>query len=346
MNCIVVIEDQFEVRDNLAEILELSGYKVYQAADGATGVTAVQTHLPDLILCDVMMPRLDGYGVLKILRADPATRHIPFVFLTAKSENVDVRKGMGLGADDYLIKPFDDVDLLETIRLRIDRMNLRSSQLSDDTRSDRHFFDEKKARERLHSLFADGEEWHYKSGDTLYREQTACHWIYRVQSGRVKSIRQNSIGKSLLSVISTKGHLVGYVPALSTEIHHDTAKCMEDTTVRVIPIRALQDLLLNDAEASMLLLRDMAQHIDECQNRVLDMAYSSVRRKVATAILSVIPDPSDSTTITREDLSQIAGVAKETLIRTLSDFKSTGIISTADDIVKVLNRKALVQMPQ
>ena len=87
---------------HLEEILILAGYKVFAAENGKTGVTKAQEHVPDLILCDIMMPELDGYGVLRILGSQPKTSDIPFIFLTAKTEREDFRKGMGLGADDYI----------------------------------------------------------------------------------------------------------------------------------------------------------------------------------------------------------------------------------------------------
>ena len=116
MKKIVVVEDNLEVRENLAEILSLSGYEVHEAENGKIGVKVIMETKPDLILCDVMMPELDGFGVLKVLNHNPELMHIPFMFLTAKAEKTDFRKGMGLGADDYITKPYDDVELLEDHR--------------------------------------------------------------------------------------------------------------------------------------------------------------------------------------------------------------------------------------
>ena len=121
MKKILIIEDEPSTRENLCEILELEGFASHAAANGKTGVAAALSELPDLILCDVTMPELDGHGVLSALRAEPATRQIPFIFLTAKGERQDVREGMNLGADDYLIKPVDVDDLLAAIEARLER---------------------------------------------------------------------------------------------------------------------------------------------------------------------------------------------------------------------------------
>src|SRR4051812_33462814 len=110
MKKILLIEDSREMRENTAEILELANYNVITAANGKIGVEYAVKELPDLIICDIMMPELDGYGVLYMLGKNPATASIPFIFLTAKAEKTDLRKGMSMGADDYLTKPFEEME--------------------------------------------------------------------------------------------------------------------------------------------------------------------------------------------------------------------------------------------
>ena len=116
MRNILLIEDNQDVRETTTDILELSGYEVIAVDNGRTGIKKALAYPPDLIICDIMMPGLDGYGVLHILGKRPETASIPFIFLTARSEKADVRKGMNLGADDYLTKPFEEMELLECHR--------------------------------------------------------------------------------------------------------------------------------------------------------------------------------------------------------------------------------------
>jgi len=121
MEKILVIEDEPEMRPNLTTILRLERFNPLAPPNGRAGVELAKREMPDLILCDVMMPELDGYGVIAALRADPETVAIPFIFLTAKGEKPDIRAGMNLGADDYLTKPVAKPDLLAAIRSRLAR---------------------------------------------------------------------------------------------------------------------------------------------------------------------------------------------------------------------------------
>src|SRR5579859_1196052 len=121
MKKVLVIEDEPEMRRNLLTILKLEKFHPLGAENGRVGVKVAKAEKPDLVLCDVMMPELDGYGVLEALRADPEMVATPFIFLTARGEKVDQRCGMELGADDYLTKPVARTDLLGAINARLRR---------------------------------------------------------------------------------------------------------------------------------------------------------------------------------------------------------------------------------
>ncbi|MBE9126438.1 MULTISPECIES: hybrid sensor histidine kinase/response regulator [unclassified Coleofasciculus] len=125
---ILVIEDEESVRENLLDLLDAEDFEVLGADNGCTGVNLAQQHLPDLIICDVMMPTLDGFGVLSSLRQNPATAMIPFMFLTARADKTDLRQGMELGADDYLTKPFSRVELLGAISARLQKQAVIEQQ--------------------------------------------------------------------------------------------------------------------------------------------------------------------------------------------------------------------------
>src|ERR1700758_1094079 len=132
MKTILIIEDNKEILENLTEYLELEGYKTIVAGNGKKGVELAGEFIPDLIICDVMMPDMDGYEVLQMLSRNPETAGVPFIFLTAKADKGDVRKGMNLGADDYLTKPFDETELIHAIEVRLKRSNSFRKNYSPD----------------------------------------------------------------------------------------------------------------------------------------------------------------------------------------------------------------------
>jgi signal transduction histidine kinase len=138
MKKILVIEDDRSVRENLLDLLDAKNFETFGAGNGKTGVELALVHQPDLIICDVMMPELDGFGVLTALRKEPATATIPFIFLTAMTEKTDLRQGMSLGADDYLTKPFTGGELLDAISARLEKqaaIEQQQSQKLDQLRS-------------------------------------------------------------------------------------------------------------------------------------------------------------------------------------------------------------------
>lgn len=124
MKNILLIEDDTILRENTAELLELSSYNVVTAPNGKAGLERAKAFVPDIIICDIMMPELDGYGVLEGLSKYEDTKYIPFIFLSAKTERKDVRKGMDLGADDYITKPFEEEELISAIESRLAKASI------------------------------------------------------------------------------------------------------------------------------------------------------------------------------------------------------------------------------
>src|ERR1700753_1839971 len=132
MRKLLVIDDHDDIRENIAEILTLAGYEVFTAQNGKRGVETALRENPELVICDIMMPELDGYGVLHLLRKNDSTANTPFIFLTAKTERTDFRKGMEMGADDYITKPFDDIELLNAIEIRLKKYDLLEGKYTAD----------------------------------------------------------------------------------------------------------------------------------------------------------------------------------------------------------------------
>ncbi|MFN8397757.1 MAG: response regulator, partial [Bacteroidia bacterium] len=155
MKKILLIEDNLEMRENTAEILQFAGYNVVSATNGREGIQRAREETPDLILCDIMMPEMDGYGVLFLLNKDPKTAGIPFIFLTAKADKSEIRKGMNLGADDYLTKPYEEMELLDAIESRFRRSEIVRRDFTNDLPGLTAFLDEARGKEALQKLSAD-----------------------------------------------------------------------------------------------------------------------------------------------------------------------------------------------
>ncbi len=346
MKLILVIEDNLDVRENIAEILDLSGYKTLEAENGKIGVALARSHKPDLILCDVMMPELDGFGVLKILNNTPGLSHIPFMFLTAKAEKSDFRKGMGLGADDYITKPFDDVELLEAIEMRL-KKSAKIQSVSTNEEGIKLLYSEAKANKEFENLSNGKEVKNFRKKEFVYEVEHYAKSLYFIVSGQVKCYQTNEFGKELIINLYGPNQFFGYLPLLGNLKYEESCQALEDSVIRIIPIEDFQLLLFNNRDFAAKFIKMLANQVEQSEKQLLEFAYSSVRKKVANALLSISEtSKSDKIKILREDLAQLAGTAKETVIRTLSDFKSEKIIDIQGSNINILNKNELIEMPQ
>ena len=328
MKTILVIEDNTEVRENLCEILELADYNVISAHNGKIGIEKAISHTPDLIVCDVMMPVLDGFGVMKILNKNPKINHIPLIFLTAKAENTDLRKGMGLGADDYITKPFDDVELIESIEIRLAKAQKLSSVFDKTEQGLQSFISEAKAQTELNNLTNNREVRTYSKRDNIYTEDGYPRWLYFVVSGQIKIYQTNDYGKELTTQLLNPGDFFGYFPLITESNYKSSAKATTLSELRLIPKDDFFKLLHSNRDFTAQFIKMMANRAEDPEKQLIEIAYSSVRKKVANALLAFCNSKTQniSLSISRDELASKAGTAKESLIRTLSDFKSEGII--------------------
>jgi len=344
---ILIIEDNKDVRENLEELLALSGYQVQTAENGKAGAAKAMETVPDLILCDIMMPELDGFGVLRILSNNPVTMDIPFIFLTAKTEKEDFRKGMGLGADDYITKPYDDVQLLDTIEVRLKKSARIKNSFERSGQGLQRFIDEAKAQKEFDKLSENRETRKYRKKDMVYEAGQYPKWLYFVVSGSLKSYQINDFGKEFTTNIYSKGDFFGYLTLLKGDKYYDNVSVIDDCELSLIPIEDFSLLLFNNREFAAKFIKMLANQSEEMEHQLIEMAYSSVRKRVANALLK-FSESKNSTTmaILRDDIASLAGTAKETTIRTLSDFKSEGLISIDENKIELLRIEKLRNMPQ
>jgi len=328
LKTILLIEDNNAIRENTAEILELTGYEVLTAENGKVGVEKALETRPDLVICDIMMPVLDGYGVLHIFNKNPQLSGIPFIFLTAKTERSDFRKGMELGADDYLTKPFDESELLSAIEGRLMRFQHLQPEGTPASALDT-FMDNARQVADLSSLPADRKTHPVRKKQYLYTEGDEPTRLYYVQTGKVKTVRTNTDGKELITGVYGPGDFFGYLNLLDNTDYTDSALTLDDSELIYIPKEEVEQLLLASPAVSQEFIRLLAGRVSERETQLLSMAYSSLRRRVADTLLRLHQQQPDGLIqLSRDDLASVVGTATESLIRTLSEFRTDGLIET------------------
>lgn len=344
---ILVIEDNQEMCENIAEILKLGNYNVISANNGKDGVKLALTSKPDLILCDIMMPELDGYGVLYVLGRNSETSDIPFIFLTAKSEKSDFRKGMALGADDYLVKPFDGVELLESVELRLRRNRQLRTAFEVQPKNLEDFFSKTKSLHGFEKVSNKKLIKQFKKKDILFREGQSAGTLFYIIEGEIKTNKINEEGKEFISGIFNKGQFIGYVALLKNIPYTENAVAMSDVTVEMILKEDFQMLIHTNRLVADQFMKILSNNVLEAENRLFELAYQSVRQRIASAILSLherelaLNNDSKEINLPRRDIAGIVGTALETLNRTITDFRDEGLIDIVQGRVQVMNIKGL-----
>jgi CRP-like cAMP-binding protein len=346
---ILVIEDNDDVRENLAEILELSNYDVLTAENGKVGVELALNAKPDLIICDVMMPELDGFGVLHILSKKSQTSDIPFIFLTAKTDNADFRKGMNLGADDYITKPFEDVELLDAIETRLAKIDSIRRSFDKTSTGLNSFINEAKGYEALRKLSEDRQLKTFQKKELIFQEGEHPRQLYFIAKGKVKIFKTNDDGKELTLRVMREGDFFGHIDLIKGTQYNESAAATEAAELAIIPKDDFFALLHANKDVSSKLIKMLADDVVEQEEQLLHLAYHSIRKRVAEALIMLHEKYTEGETasisILRDDLASIVGTAKESVIRTLTDFKNEKLIDIDNGIITILDMKKLEGMP-
>lgn len=348
MKKILIIEDNLEIRENTAEILELDNYNVITAENGKVGVEKAINEQPDLIICDIMMPVLDGYGVLHLLTKNPTTSEIPFIFLTAKADRTDFRKGMEMGADDYITKPFEDIELLNAIESRLRKKEVAKKRYKSDIEGLNSLVQDAGGDEELKRLTEKREKRIYKKKAEIYREGDFPFHLFYIEKGRVKTFKTNDDGKELIVNLYKEGQFFGYTNLLVEEAYTESAAALENAELSLIPKSEFFDLIHKNRQVSKRFIELLSNDLKEHEIQLLKLAYNSVRKRVAEALMKFFEQSdkksSDGMKIAREDLSNVAGTSLETAIRTLSDFKDERLIEIEGGKIKLLNLDKMKSM--
>lgn len=346
MITILLIEDDTVLRENTVELLELSNYKVISASNGKIGVDKAKIALPDIIICDILMPELDGYGVLNVLSKNNSTKYIPFIFLSAKTERQDIRKGMNLGADDYITKPYTEDDLISAIESRLAKAKI----LKENREESLNHFETGASEIRTLNDFKNylndnGQEFKYNKDDIIYNEGDHSNYIYLVTKGVIKCHKLDELGKELTTALYKEDDLLGYLSFTENIPYLETATAIKDVEIVGILKNDLKKLLESNHKITLKLIELLTNDLTAVKEELLQMAYSTVNKKTATTILKFAEKlnrkPEDPIKISRSDLASVAGIATETLIRTMSDFKKQGLIAIEGRNIRILELQKL-----
>lgn len=345
MKKILLIEDDSALRENTAELLELAGYTVFTAPNGKIGIEKAKSENPNVIVCDIMMPEIDGYGVLQAVSLEEKTKHIPFIFLSAKTEHKEIRRGMDMGADDYLTKPFDEEELMSAIESRLAKASILAMQ--DKNKAETEIDVENPQNlNQLKNFFCDeGELATYKKGETIYRRGDHSNSMFLILKGVVKTHTMDANAKELITGLYKADDFLGFTSFEDNIPYSETATTVEETEIVGISKKYVKDILKKSQDISLELMNLLTDNLAEIKQQLVRMAYSSVKKKTASTILQFVDvmnkKPETPLRISRNDLATTAGIATESLIRTLSDFKKDGLIEIEGRDIRIVDLESL-----
>ncbi|HEX6915691.1 MAG TPA: response regulator [Chitinophagaceae bacterium] len=346
MKKILLIEHDKEVMRNTADILGLAEYEVVTAENGKKGIEIAFRENPDVIISDIDMPLLDGFGVLKLLQKHPSLNQKPVILLGAADAREEMRRAMQSGADDYIRKPFAGTELLEAIESRLKRTeHLVHPSDASGVREQREELPEAEIINR----FLEGRNTdHYNRKQRIYEEGQRPHKLYYVKQGKVKLCKCSDEGKELVVDLLGPGDFLGHTALLEGSAYRESAETMEFTELLVIPRQDFEELINEYPVISRRFIKLLAKNIFDHEKKLVGLAYNSLRKKVADALLLLqrkyqpAPGSLFQVNIHRDDLAHIAGTATESLIRTLSDFRFERLIEIGDDgTITIINEKRL-----
>jgi len=343
---ILVIDDNKDIRENTVEILNLAGYSTFMAENGKRGVEIALKEKPSLIVCDIMMPELDGYGVLHLIRKNRETEHMPFIFLTAKTDRNDFRKGMEMGADDYITKPFDDIELLNAVEIRLKKAAILNQIYDPGFRGLNQFLNDVKNTDLARRLSEQYDIEDYERKQVIYQENKKPRFLFYLVKGKVKCFKTNTDGKEYITNLYNESDFIGYTALLEDSLYDDSAVVIETAEILAIPKDDFLQMLYNDISIASKFIHIISKNVKEKEERLIGLAYNSLRKRVATALVEItgkfnLKEQTMPIEISREEIAQYVGTATESLIRTLSDFKAEKLIDIQNGKVIVNNTAKL-----
>ncbi len=346
---VLLIDDSRDIRENVAEILTLSDYEVLTSENGKEGVEVAQKILPDIIVCDIAMPLLDGFGVIHLLSRSPETANIPVILLTARTDRDNYRKGMELGADDFITKPFEEAELLRAIEARLKKHNREKDGRTGSADGFMSLMNDPRSLEAFKEAAGEGLVFDFQKREYVYREGSQPRYVYFIESGKVKTVLLSNDGKELMTGLYGEGDIFGHIAMLEEAEYTESAIAVEPLRLYALNKADFFSLLGTHPGASAKFIRIMANQLVEAEDKLLRLAYDSVRKRVAEALVEVyrtysLSNGKKEIEISRQELASYVGTATETVIRTLSSFKQEGLINIVQSNIIIKDLAGLIRM--
>ncbi|ASU32375.1 response regulator [Mucilaginibacter xinganensis] len=343
---ILVIEDNYDTLESITDLLELDGYTVLQAVGGKRGADMALSHKPDLILCDIMMPGLDGYGVLALLNKYDQLSDIPFIFLTAKTARQDFRKAMEMGADDYLEKPFEPRVLLDAIKSQFSKKEKKLAYLKKALRTIETLTTlSSNGTVDLKGLIATSRIRRVRKMQILYYTGDRSSSVYLVMEGCIKTFMLAEDGREFITGIYKVNDYLGIDSLFVDNLFNETAEAIEDSVLCLLPKEAVESIVNYHPDVRQRFLKMLCGNIKGKEDQMIELAYNSVRKRLAQVLIRLGKQSNEALVkISRDELASMAGIAIETVSRILTDFKDGGLIEKRGSHIKIIELNRLEEM--
>ncbi len=345
---ILLIEDDLDLLRETSETLQLAGYQVCTASNGKEGIKMALAHQPDLIISGVNMPVMDGYGVLHLVQKTPELANIPFIFITSQDDRDDIRRGMEMGADDYITKPFSDSEILNSVESRFKRLHRLKKQAQSSLQID--FTDKYNREHTIKELFKSTRHNIYKKKQIVFAEDNYPQYLFYIHKGKVKAFKTSDEGKELTVGLYAEGDFIGYTALLEESTYRVSTKTLESCDLLLIPKDEFYTLINSNNALAMQFIKLIAHKNNQKADLMVQLAYSSLRKRVANSLLflkrkfTLDTDERFTIHLTREELANISGTTTESLIRTLSDFRDEKLIKITNREIEILDIDSLRNM--
>lgn len=348
MKCkVLVIDDDEMIRTNVVELLDLAGYETIEAPDGKKGLEMINLLKPDLILCDISMPLLDGYGVLHAIQNNPEWSPVPFIFITANTKRNSFRAAMDNGADDYLSKPFTGDELIKLVHTHLEKFNRLKSNFNKSGNGTIEFNGDLSSLVKNEKFTEKQTIRKFFKKEYIYHEGDKAEYLYQILDGKVKVSRMNESGKEFITDLFNHGDFFGYQDLLTGEKHKESAVALEDAKVALVSKHDFLNILQGNPEIAITFLKSLTENLNSANDKLLGMAYDSARKKVAQALIFInkkyqLSGGNDICfPIQREVISSIAGLSPESVSRNLTELNEEGLIKTDNRTIRIVDLKKL-----